>query len=257
MLYDMTGDAFNVRVLLEKYPYLKNKIIRDNNKGLTEFFEKFKKDERLFKILFANYYNSCIDTDMFNYAKLTYGKKYTDKEVKELILGFYSLYGDAVYKIVNRYFDEGRIQTGSAICENRTDGTFYNSILLKSGYIVIKEEENNIKLLTSLAHELGHAVDYGMVYHPQQKKGKFYSDIYQEVSSSFFEYGFVKYLLENKIECDESLCYMVLFIYQMYYRISSLIDAYSLGKLYSTEPCEMLDNNSNIIYSLGVLWELV
>ena len=28
-------------------------------------------------------------------------------------------------------------------------------------------------ILASLVHELGHAVDYGTYYHPQQKKGKF------------------------------------------------------------------------------------
>lgn len=251
ILYDLTGTAFNCNVILEKYPYLKNRIIRDNNKGLLEFFERVKKDERLFKILLANYYNSCIDTDMFNFTKFYSEKKYTEKEVKELVYGFYSMFGNTIYNIVKKYFDENRIQTGSGICESRTDATFYNSLLLKSGYIVVKEEENNIKLLTSLVHELGHAVDYGMFYHPQQKKGKFYSDIYQEVPSSFFEYSFVKYLIDNRIECEESLSYLVSFYYQLYYRISKLVDVCTYGNIFSTEVSDMIDNSNNIIYSLG------
>ena len=253
ILYDLTGQAFNCSKIIYKHPYLRNKIIRENNKGLELFFDRVRKDERIFKILFANYYNLCIDTDIFNYSKKMDDKKYTDKEVKDLILSFYSLYGDSIYKIVKRYFDEERIQTGSRLCQNRSDATFYNSLLLKSGYIVVKEKENNINMLTSLAHELGHAVDFGMFYNPQQKKGKFYSDIYQETASSFFEYGFVKYLLDNRIECDESLLYISIFLKEAYYRICGLVDSYMEGNFYSQDFDDKNRNSSLFIYSLGEL----
>lgn len=251
ILYDLTGTAFNCDKIIEKHPYLRNKIIRENNKGLVEFLKNVKRDERLFKILFANYYNLCIDTDIFNYLICPCDKKYTDKEVKDIIFGYYSLFSDKVYKIIKSYFDDGRIQTGSGICEKKTDATFYNSLLLKSGYIIVKEEENNIKLLTSLVHELGHAVDFGMFYHPQQKKGKFYSDIYQEVPSMFFEYDFVKYLMDNRIETDESLFYRTAFLQQVFYRICSLVDIYSSGNMFSTETSDMVRNSGCFIYSLG------
>lgn len=253
ILYDLTDKAFNVAKIIERRPYLNNKIIRENNKGMDMFFENVRKDEWIFKILFANYHNLCVDTDIFNYSKKMVDKKYTDKEVKDLILGFYSLYGNSVYEVIKKYFDEGRIQTGSRLCQNRSDATFYNSLLLKSGYIVVKEKENNINMLTSLAHELGHAVDFGMFYNPQQKKGKFYSDIYQETASSFFEYGFVKYLLDNRIECDESLLYISIFLKEAYYRICRLVDSYMEGNFYSQDFDDKNRNSSLFIYSLGEL----
>lgn len=251
ILYDLTGQAFNCSKIIYKHPYLRNKIIRENNKGLELFFDRVRKDERIFKILFANYYNLCIDTDIFNYTLYPCEKKFTDKEVKDIILGFYSLFGDRVYSVVKRYFDEARIQTGSGICEKNTDATFYNSLLLKSGYIVVKEKENNIKLLAGLVHELGHAVDYGTYYHPQQKKGKYYSDIYQEVSSKFFEYSFIKYLMDNRIECDESLFYRAAFIKQTFYEICMLVDTYTEGNMFSTDIGDMIKNSNAFVYALG------
>ena len=80
----------------------------------------------------------------------------SEKDFNDLLLSYFSIYGDRVYKIVKKYIDEGRIELSSSML-NSSNGTFIESSCLKNGYInVDKGRRYDILTLAALCHELGH-----------------------------------------------------------------------------------------------------
>ena len=119
------------------------------------------------------------------------------KDFNELLLSYFSIYGDKIYNIVKKYIDEKRIELGSSML-NTTTGVFIESSCLKNGYITVdKGRRYDILTLTTLCHELGHAIDSETFLFPQSKRLISSEDIFTEVPSCFFEIGFLKYLIDS------------------------------------------------------------
>lgn len=120
----------------------------------------------------------------------------SEKAFTDLLLSYFSIYGDRVYKIVKKYIDEERIELGSSLSRGNS-GVFVESSCLKNGYITIdKGRRFDILTLVTLCHELGHAIDSETFLFPQSKRLISSEDILTEVPSCFFEIGFLKYLID-------------------------------------------------------------
>ncbi len=150
--------------------------------------------------LFDNYCDEldkvgCIDTPYSSCFRT-----YSEKDFKDILLGYFSLFGDKEYKMVKRYFDEERVQTGLEIEDG--DGIFIGSSINKSGYVVVSSNILNTYAQSIAAHEFGHAIDREMFLFPQNKRMSLFNDTFLEVPSAFFEIGLYEYLLKNKIDVD-------------------------------------------------------
>ncbi len=149
--------------------------------GLNSFEETIRRDDTL-EIL-PIYQLNGISEETFN----------------ELLLQYFSQYGENVYKIIKKYIDEERIELGDSL-DPSASGIYFGSNLNKSGYITIQRRKKlNMFTLGVLSHELGHAIDFETLHYPQQKNMNLVSDLLIEVPSIHFELGFYDFLLENNI----------------------------------------------------------
>lgn len=129
----------------------------------------------------------------------------SERDFNELLLSYFSTYGDKVYNIVKKYIDEGRIELGSSL-SNGCNGVFVESSCLKNGYITVdKGRHFDILTLVTLCHELGHAIDSETFLFPQSKRLISSEDILTEVPSCFFEIGFLKYLIDCNYYSKDAL----------------------------------------------------
>ena len=127
-------------------------------------------------------------------------KTYSEKEFKEILLSYFATYGDKIYKIAKKYFDEQRIHMNAIMPKEGYYGYFSPIIWRESAYIFCKYSQYDTVSLTSLAQELGHAIDAELFLFPQQKKLPLFGDIYVEIPSTAYEIGLYDYLKSQNID---------------------------------------------------------
>lgn len=167
-----------------------NTFMRDNYEDLFVLFNKLNK------------YLIKIDYPTLPFYKLISG--YSEKDFTDILLSFFSRYGNDMYKLVKKYMDEDRIvmSYNHKIGEENSTAMHIGSKKLKSGYIIMQHRRYNDLSLSSLVHELGHAYDRESFIYPQQKKLREFEDYFIEVPSSYFELEFYDYLIEQGIHVD-------------------------------------------------------
>lgn len=128
---------------------------------------------------------------------------------KDLILSYYATYGNKIYNIVKKYFDEERIYLGSSM-DSSACGVFFGASANQKGYITI-ERKKKLSLYTagSLVHELAHAIDFETFIFPQRKKIASFDDLLIELPSYHFEVGFLDYLIKNNVHPNDAHALMV------------------------------------------------
>ena len=130
---------------------------------------------------------------------------YSEKDFKDIILGYYSTYGNELYSHVKKYFDEKRINLGTINDRSGYAGFFVGLQWIDSGYIFSIYNAFNSATASALVHELGHAIDAERFVFPQKKNIPVFSDVLCEVPSTTFELGFLDYLKSNRIDIDGSM----------------------------------------------------
>ncbi len=137
----------------------------------------------------------------YKYVNRTPDINYND--FKDIIYSFYSRYGNDIFSIVKKMFDEKRISMG-AKNKLKSDGYTISSPYTKDVFIVLSIENFGIDSLILLVHELGHAIsNYISVVGYNDKKT--YMSPYREVPSTYFEIPFMDYLMQSKIFPDSAL----------------------------------------------------
>ena len=91
----------------------------------------------------------------YKYVNRTPDINYND--FKDIIYSFYSRYGNVIFSIVKKMFDEKRISMG-AKNKLKNDGYTISSSYTKDVFIVLSIENFGIDSLILLVHELGHAI---------------------------------------------------------------------------------------------------
>lgn len=161
-----------------------------------DFLEK--NEEFIIRMLGS--YNDILDEcDFSEYLYFdTLKTTFTEEEFKNMIYDFYSLFGNAFYKICKKYFDEGRIEMGYSI--DYELGGFLGISAIKSGYIIAASDDLGTANMSTIIHEFGHAHDAEMFLFPQQKKINYNSDYLGEIPAIFFELMFIEYMKKNRID---------------------------------------------------------
>ncbi len=173
---------------------------------------------------------------------------------KELLLEYFSQYGNKVYGIVKKYVDEGRIELGDSL-DPTASGVYFGSNITKSGYITIqKNKKLSLYTLSVLAHELGHAVDFETLHYPQGKNMNLFSDLLIEVPSIHFEVGFLDFLLKNNIYPNDARALMDAIYQELSFWGKSFYNLYHLDDFYiedggyvSTLDGKFIDYEGNVL----------
>ncbi len=141
-------------------------------------------------------------SDEIDYKNIPYFdvcKTYSEKQFIDIILSYYATFGNKIYGIVKKYFDEKRINMGSIPLPGTT-GFFSQFIWLNSGYIFSKYSNFGGPSIANVVHELGHAIDAELFLFPQQKKNQLFNDMFVEIPAISFETGFYDYLQDTNID---------------------------------------------------------
>ncbi len=246
--YNLYNEEKERRNFITKEETKFNNIINNN---LDIFYSISTSYSNFFDNLYDDYDMEKIEKKNFNFNGYRY---FNESEFKDIILSYFSLYGNNIYNIAKSYFDENRIQLGFNLFddeENVLAGFFINILYLSKGYIFLKYDKFDTNTASSLVHEIGHAIDYETFIYPQKKIITTSSDYMQELSSTTFEIGFLDYLYENHIDIKGSINMLIYKYFNLYY---NLIDVYY-------ELTNKLDYFSeyfrnDVVYSLGYYFAL-
>lgn len=173
------------------------------NKDVLAFYSYVFKNRDLLLETYRNILKLFDEIELVDFANNKSYRGYSEKDLKNIILDFYSQYGDNYYNVVKRYFDENRIQTD--YYHEGYAGFFSGMSSLASGYLFSQYEDSNTCTASTLVHELGHVIDFETFLVPQQKELMILEDVLVEVPSTCFEGLFLKYLQDNKIDINGSL----------------------------------------------------
>ena len=233
------------------------KIKRANHQLLSDYYDEFDRDGYLIEPFCINYINNLqrMSFIMFN-SKLSQ-KKYSEKDLKDIVLGFFSTFDNKFYNKVKTYF---RIQFGVQQDEDY-GGEFLESIVLCTSYMIFAYKELNTLSMSSLVHELGHLYERELFIFPQAKNVELSKQSTLEVPSCFFELLFLEYIIQSHIDIKGG----ELLLNDRYNLIrecaQDLAEIYSYDNGYITNSGDVIiddDNGSKLIfmkesyiYSLG------
>ena len=205
LLNQVLGELSGLMVRENGIFYDRDKVqkLLDNQafKSCDEFCNFLETDLYDVYTILYNFVTKIEELGMVTAPYLSKFKRYNYKDFKDIILDYYSSFGEKEYKIAKKYFDEKRIHLNYPINDGAVAyylSTFFN----KSGYIILKPDKLDSYSMLALVHELGHAIDYETLYFQQGKKRNFLCDYLIEVPSTFFELGLTEFLKKNKIDED-------------------------------------------------------
>ncbi len=178
----------------------KKSIIKYTDQEYWDFMNFVYQNKETLKSIGKHLDDFSNSIDFTNFPYLNVPRRYSEKDFIDLILSYYSTYGDKYYKIAKKYFDEKRIHIGCDRVQSFVMGYFAPIIWLHSGYIFSTITDYNGYTASSIIHELGHAIDAEMYLFPQQKKVNIYSNMFTEIPSTAFEVGFYDYLKSQHID---------------------------------------------------------
>ena len=228
----------------------------ENNYDLSILTNNFN------SLLSDNIYNSVLANTLKTRVKM---KVYSEKEFKDIIYSFFSLYGNDVLNSVKNIIDNNRVQVGTTRPIKCANAYTVCSYLTKDIYIITSANALNTECMSLIVHELGHALDMINIENNQAKK-YYISTPFLEVQSCYFEMAFLDYLFKNYIDRESSL---FLFVEKMldnivtFNKYSDLLvstaDYFALdinGKIvYCNSNTELINNNyrDDLIYFLGYI----
>lgn len=128
--------------------------ILNEPKEFNEYINKVKRNIVPIINCSASICDLMIDLDFYGIYYYDVIRKYSEADFKDLILGYYSTYGNDYYKIAKKYFDESRIQFGAnnPIIEKSLEDDYdeeednQDPIYLYDGQIKVKDLLENIKI---------------------------------------------------------------------------------------------------------------
>lgn len=228
IVYDLYAYVCLFDELFEKEP----KYIWNINEDLIptddNFINILNRDKKYFLELSKSVINSFISED-YSLYKDYYKKlpKLNYNEMIDILMSFLKDFDNDIYLKLSNKGKEGKII--------ETQINYYGYVLpfesIKDSVIVINNDSDiyNLSFMSTLAHECGHLFEIEHLYSQDNItfRRDSMSSIYCEVSSTFFEYAFLRYLEDNKIfENSVNLVlneyYMKLFIHNFYINLISM-----------------------------------
>ncbi len=144
-----------------------------------------------------------IPTDEFYFPK-----EYYLKEVRNIILDFYSHFDPILYKFIKECMDNEHLHILNQLIDEEVDGMCLHINPLNHTHIfVCKNGKWSVEEMAVLAHELGHAI------HLRGKRSfeeetDITSSSLSEMPSKLFEELFIKFLINNQVEHAKKVDFM-------------------------------------------------
>lgn len=244
-------DLFSIADICEKYfPQFKfdiswNKDIELYNQGILSCYKFIDNiiinKDKYFKIFNSSMYNILrLKINDYKYYEKNL-PRHKEKELDYIFCSFLNDFDSKTYKEYLNMIDRENIFYTPLLTKNGTNYTFTilsdNMIFLNSLY------KSNINFYETLAHELGHSLE-AKLYLNSGKEREFNSTMnspFYEVPSSFMQYAYINYLIENNIYKEEAE--IILYDYYMELLVNTM---------YSNIICQIsnieskLDENMNI-----------
>lgn len=180
-------------------PNLVDKLRRSQDMEFDKFCSFISKNGKFLYEVFKNTHDFFEKINFVPFCCDDCLKKFNQQEANDIIIDFYSQYGDKYYKIIKKYFDENRIEFGYDLGP-ATAAVFMPVIPMKSGYIFTDDRKLDSKFISYLVHEFGHVIDAETFIFPQQKIIGIWEDALLEIPSTCFENLFIQQLSDKKID---------------------------------------------------------
>ena len=184
-----SDDSLYTESLLSCYKYIENIIINQ---------------DKYFKI-----FNSAVEQILSTKPNIYryYGKDYLKHPKKELGIVFISFLESFDTKLYNQYMsmlDRENIFYASLKGYNGQNYPF--SILNENMIFIDSSFEENVEFYKVLSHELGHSYEANLYLNSGRIReyDKTFNSPFYEVPSSFIEYAYINYLIENNIYKNEA-----------------------------------------------------
>jgi len=184
-----SDDSLYTESLLSCYKYIENIIINQDK--------------------YFNIFNYSVDQILSTKPNIYryYGKDYLKHQKKELGIVFISFLESFDTKLYNQYMsmlDRENIFYASLKGYNGQNYPF--SILNENMIFIDSSFEENVEFYKVLSHELGHSYEANLYLNSGRIReyDKTFNSPFYEVPSSFIEYAYINYLIENNIYKNEA-----------------------------------------------------
>lgn len=171
-------------------------LIKGVHNNLNSLYKYWELKKKLLDVDELHIYDTYADT-----SKNT-NKKYTFKEAKELVLKAIKPLGEEYVKDITKSFDEGWID--SCNNEGKRGGAYCTACYSVHPYVLLSYE-GSLNDISTLAHELGHAMHYYYACKYQNYQDYSYSIFVAEVASQVNEILLNRYLLDNTNSKEEKI----------------------------------------------------
>ena len=131
-----------------------------------------------------------------------FDKKYTFDEAKDLVLNALKILGDDYYKVLKSSFDNNWIDVYPT--KNKRGGGYCTACFLTHPYVFLNYD-GRFGEVSTIAHELGHAMHYYYAIKNNSYQNYEYSIFVAEVASQVNELLLSYYMLDNAKSNDEQL----------------------------------------------------
>lgn len=229
-------------------PQVMERIEKLTDKTLVDVCKFFNTNREILHKGFESFEGMFTSTqDIIDNAPYHILNKMKYEDFKELLLAYFSQYGNRIYGIVKKYIDEERIELGDSFLPN-VPGVFVESASLGSGYISVEKGKClHAIILANLAHELGHAIDSETFLFPQKKKLYAPSDLLTETPSSFFEIGMLDFLQQQRVYSDDGHYLMIDTYSALRELMAEYQVVYGLDNFYLEQGFTITNQNGNYI----------
>ena len=217
------------------------------------------KEQDLLKDIIGNNFLVFLEEDYSFYTD--YSKSYhtvSEELMQKYIASFFRSIDSS---LVNRFRE--KLIKEELFINNGISGylglTYPLEIVDKNIILFVGGDKLTIKDVSALVHELGHDFEFGN----DKSVGmvgiwkNISKTIYFEVCSSFFEYAFINYLIDNRIYYEDSVILMRRYLNQLYYYLSKALIMLNIEDIRMEYNYKViLDNIDNVLYANRLMEEM-
>ena len=173
---------------------LYDELINGVNKNIDKFYPYYEFKQKLLNLKEFHLYDT--------YANITkeYNKKYSYDEAKKIILESLGILGNKYIEDLSKAFEDNWIDYLSI--KTKRSGAYCTCAYVTHPYVVTNYE-GKVNDISTLAHELGHAMHYYYAQNKQKYQDYNYSIFVAEVASQVNEIILTDYLLKNSNDKEE------------------------------------------------------
>jgi len=169
-------------------------LIKGVHKNLPIFYKFYELKQQILKLDEFHIYDT--------YASITkeFNKEYSYKEAKDIVLKSLSVLGDEYIGDLTKSFENNWIDANPF--KTKRSGAYCTCAYVTHPYVVMNYEKK-VNDISTLVHELGHAMHYYYAQNNQTYQDYSYSIFVAEVASQVNEIILTDYLLKNTKDVEE------------------------------------------------------